>query len=124
MIPTGATLYLSIALAAAVLATGGMTKLYLDKRDELATSEERANANMETARACSRGVDKLVTAANDRARDAEQRRKDAETAALLANGRANELLTKQPAVPGDDCKSAKIQGEDWLAQRRARKAAP
>lgn len=115
---------LGIALAVSVLANITAGKLYLDKRDELATSEERANANMETARACSRGVDKLVTAANDRARDAEQRRKNAETAALLAQGRANELLTKQPAVPGDDCKSAKIQGEDWLAQRRARKAAP
>lgn len=115
---------LGIAVAVLTVSLGGMTKLYLGKRDELATAEERAGANLETARICSRGVDKLVTAANDRARDAEQRRKNAETAALLAQGRANELLTKRPAVPGDDCKSAKIQGEDWLAQRRARKAAP
>ena len=125
MIPGGyVTIGLGIALGVSLLGNAALTNAYLGQRDDAVTATATSNTNLESARLCSAGVDRLVGQAEQRAREADGQREAAEKARKAAQGRAQELLTRRPTVPGDDCKSTQIQSDDWLSSRAERKATP
>lgn len=81
-----------------------------------AVQGERDHA-LQTAQACSDGVQRLQALAESRAREAAAaRRQAAQTAAEHAR-RADAALAAPPAVPGDDCASARVRVGQWLKGR-------
>jgi len=108
---------LAIALALSMAGNATLTHFYLEQRDAATQAVSDRDSARNAAQQCSDGVASLQAAAEARAAGAEQRRKDAETQALLAEGRAQVLLQKRPSVAGDDCRSAALQMDDWLSTR-------
>lgn len=118
MLPGGwLTVGLGIALGASVLANVGLTNAYLGARDRAAQAVNDAANSRTQAKACSDGVDSLRAAADKRATEAEAARDAAAREAVLAQRRAQELLSKRPSVPADDCRSAAVQMDEWLSTR-------
>jgi hypothetical protein len=109
---------LGIALALSMAGNATLTHFYLEQRDTAKQAVSDRDSARGAAKQCSDGVASLQAAAEARAAGAEQRRKDAETVALLAEGRAQALLQKRPSVPDDDCRSAAVQMDDWLSTRK------
>lgn len=111
---------LSILLGLSALTNIGLTKVYLKARD----GKTQAIADRDSARgaatACSDATEALAELSKKRAAEAEGRRRATETKAQLADGRAQKLLQTQPSVPGDDCRSAQVQMDDWLISRGAK----
>lgn len=118
---------LLIAVVVAVLAVvgnAGQAWLYLGLRDELTLAkaatdarEKELDAARQGASACSDAVDDLRTLADQRASEAATARATAATQAHAAAQRADAILASPAAVPGDDCKSAKVRVEHWLQTR-------
>ena len=79
---------------------------------------QERDAALAGAQACSDGVQRLQALAESRAREAAAARKLAAQAALQHAARADAVLAAPPAVPGDDCASAKARVADWLQRRR------
>ena len=81
-----------------------------------AVQGERDHA-LQAAQACRDGVQRLQALAESRAREAAAaRRQAAQTAAEHAR-RADAALAAPPAVPGDDCASARVRVGQWLKGR-------
>ena len=74
-----------------------------------AVTGERDHA-LQSAQACSDGVQRLQALAESRAREAAAARQQAAQAAAEHARRAD-------AVPGDDCASARVRVGDWLKGR-------
>lgn len=120
-LPTGVTGYaligLGVALAASLAANAAVGRLWLAARDDLAFARSESAQNAAQAKQCSDGVASLQSAAERRAALAEGARDAAMALATQAQKRATSILTKPPAVPGNDCASARAQVDDWLAGR-------
>ena len=82
-----------------------------DLRGELAQCALRASQAEASLDALAREAKERVDAAQ-KALEAAQ--KDAQRHAK----RADDLLKRPPAVPGDDCASAKVRAHDWLEARQ------
>lgn len=108
---------LGIALALSLAANGVVTHAWLGARDEAAAAREQASTNLNAAKACSDGVESLRAAAAERTAKAEGAREAAMKLAQGAQGRGLALVAKPPAVPGNDCASARIQVDDWVSTR-------
>lgn len=122
MLPGGyLTIGLGIALAVSALANVGLTNAYLGARDDATKAVADAGQARDAAKQCSDGVASLQAAAERRAETAEAARKAAEQASQVARKRADDLLSKRPSVPADDCRSAAVQMDDWLSSREAPK---
>lgn len=114
-----------VALLCSLVANGLLGWGYLAGRDKLAAFQERVqavsqerDAALASAQACSDGVARLQALAESRAKEAAAARKLAAQAAADHARRADEVLAAPPAVPGDDCASAKARVADWLQRRR------
>ena len=113
-------LVLSVALNAA------LGWAYLGQRDKT-TAAQTALRDMqgqrdgarEAASACSDAVDDLRSLADQRAKEADAARAQARKAAAGRNARADAILSAPPAVPGDDCASARVRVDQWLKGREA-----
>lgn len=81
-----------------------------------AVTGERDHA-LQSAQACSDGVQRLQALAESRAREAAAARQQAAQAAAEHARRADAVLSAPPAVPGDDCASARVRVGDWLKGR-------
>lgn len=123
-LPTGLTGYalagLGIALALSLTANGVVTHAWLGARDEAATARQEASTNLSAAKACSDGVMSLQSAAATRTAAAEGARDAALKLAQGAQARGLALVAKPPAVPGNDCASARVQVDDWISGRGAK----
>jgi len=108
---------LGIALALSMAGNATLTHFYLEQRDTATQAVSDRDSARGAATACSDATEALAELSKKRAAEAESRRKDAETKALLAEGRAQQLLQARPSVPGDDCRSAQIQMDGWLNSR-------
>ncbi len=114
-------LYALIASAALNLALGWG---WLHARDNTvkarqqvtAVTGERDAARL-TAQQCSDATDTLKKLADQRAKEADAARAQARKAAAGRNARADAILSAPPAVPGDDCKSARMRVDGWLKGR-------
>lgn len=118
------TLVLGVLLALSVAANGILGQQWLGARDDAAKAGEVAAQQRNAAQACSDGVESLRAAAEQRASEAETERNAALKLAQAAQGRAQDLLGRQPRVPGDTCASAQVQIDDWLSTRRLFKTIP
>ena len=121
MIPGG---YLTIGLGIAVavltatnIATGN---LYLEARDARTTAISDRDSARDAAQQCSVETARLETLAADREREAQTARNEADAAVQAAQRRAQQLLAKRPTVPADDCRSAAVQMDEWLTNRKAK----
>lgn len=114
------TVGLGIALGASVLANIGLTDAYLGARDRATKATTDAANSRTQAKACSDGVLSVRAAADKRAAEAEAARAAAQRDAVLAQRRAQDLLSKRPSVPADDCRSAAVQMDEWLSTRGAK----
>lgn len=81
-----------------------------------AVQSERDHA-LQSAQACSDGVARLQALAERREREAAAARRQAAQAAADHARRADAVLSAPPAVPGDDCASARVRVGDWLKGR-------
>ena len=113
------------ALLCSLVMNGLLGWGYLAGRDKLAALQERVQAVAQEreaalagAHACSDGVARLQELAESRAKEAAAARKLAAQAAADHARRADEVLAAPPAVPGDDCASAKARVAGWLKGRQ------
>lgn len=114
----------AVALAVSLCINAALGWLWLAVRDDVAAGKARIEAVQQerdvaliTAQACSDGVQRLQALAESRAKEAAAaRRQAAQTAADHAR-RADEVLAAPPAVPGDDCASARVRIGRWLKGR-------
>lgn len=111
---------LGILLGLSALTNIGLTKAYLKQRDKATTAISDRESARDAATACSDATEALAELSKKRAAEAEGRRRAAETKAQLAEVRAQKLLQTEPSVPGDDCRSAQVQMDDWLTSRGAK----
>ena len=115
-------LYALIASAALNLALGWG---WLHERDSAtkarmqvtAATSERDAARL-TAQECSEATEALRKLADQRAKEADAARAQARKAAAGRNARADAILSAPPAVPGDDCASARVRVDQWITQRK------
>ncbi len=115
--------YALIASAALNLLAGWA---WLDQRDTVTTLRTEAKAqkrDLDAARAdasaCSDATDDLRTLADQRAKEADAARAQARKASATRAKRADAILAAPPAVPGDDCASARVRVDNWLKNRGA-----
>lgn len=116
-------LYALIASATLNLLAGWA---YLGQRDTITTLRTEAKTqkrDLDAARAdasaCSDATDDLRALADQRAKEADAARAQARKAAAGRNARADAILSAPPAVPGDDCASARVRVDQWLKGRAA-----
>lgn len=109
---------LAIALALSMAGNAALTHFYLGQRDVATQAVSDRDSARAAATACSDATEDLAEQAAKRYAEAQSRREEAETQALLAEGRAQALLQKRPSVAGDDCRSAAVQMDDWLTTRK------
>lgn len=113
------TTLLAVLLGLSVLGNVATTTAYLGKRDEaVSLAQQRDNANA-SALACSKSVDRYRESAENRAQEAEKRAAAATALAKALEARGDAELTRAPAVPGDPCKSAQVETDEWVKKRRA-----
>lgn len=115
--------YALIASAALNLFAGWA---YLGQRDTIATLRTEAKAVQDQldgarsdARACSDAVDDLRTLADLRAQEASAARAAAQLRGKQHQRKADAILSAPPAVPGDDCASARVRVDQWIKGRAA-----
>lgn len=113
-----------VAFLCSLLCNGLLGWGFLAGRDELAALQERAQAvaverdhALQSAQACSDGVARLQALAERREREAAAARRQAAQAAAEHARQADAVLSAPPAVPGDDCASARVRVGDWLKGR-------
>jgi uncharacterized iron-regulated membrane protein len=107
-----------IALAVSILANLGLTNSYLSARDAKTQALADRDSAREAATACSDATEALMELAAQRKSEAAAEIAAAQAQAQDANDRADEILTRKPRHPGNDCQSAAAQMDDWLTARR------
>lgn len=112
---------LGIALLLSLGANAVAVKAYLSARDRATVAVTDRDSERAAASACSDSVEALADLAGKRAKESAEAVAAARQAAKLAQSKAQRLLTATPAVPGDDCRSAAVQMDSWLTDRKAGK---
>lgn len=114
--------YALIASAALNLALGWG---WLNARDNTVKARQQVtvitgerDAARLTAQECSEATDALRKLADQRAKEADAARAQARKASASRAKRADAILAAPPAVPGDDCTSARVRVDQWLKGRR------
>ena len=115
----------AVALAASLCANAALGWLWLAERDDVAEAHARIEAVQQelgtaqaAGQACSAGVQRLEKLAEARAQEAAQARRQAQAKARQHAARADAVLAEPPAVPGDDCASARARVRGWLEGRQ------
>lgn len=109
---------LLIALAISGLANLWLGKAWLSARDGKLRAEEQHKQARGVAKSCSEGVEKLQAESAERDRELRRNREKADVLARTHEGRAQQILARPDAVPGDACKSAEAELDAWLKGRR------
>ena len=113
-------LAMAAGLAASVVMNFILATAWLGSRDDAAEAARTASQQAAAAQQCSDGVASIERVATERAQQAELARDAAIKLAGQAQRRAMELVARKPTVPGDDCASARVQVDEWLANRSPR----
>lgn len=116
-----------LALLVSLLGNVLLTRAYLGQRDAAAVARasvgemtQQRDGARDLSAACSDAVDDLRELADRRKKEGEAARTSAAAQARKHEQRADEILAKPPAVPGDACASAQHRVDSWL-QGRAQK---
>lgn len=104
--------------AALYNAWDGQKKKVVEVQLELRTALAERDSASDAAQACSVGVRRLSTLAEQRAKEAAKARQQAADRARQHNRRADAVLAAPPAVPGNDCASADARMRQWLKSRQ------
>lgn len=92
---------------------------WVDARDGRAKAIADRDLAQQLTRECSAATDRLKDLAEERATTAKKAQDTARTVALAHNKFAAKLLSTPPAIPGDDCGSARVRVDSWLNERMA-----
>ena len=118
------TLALLIALGVSAAGNLGLGWAVVSQRDakiEAIQETKRVTGERDSAldagEKCSASVEKLQTLAANRLTEANRARAAAKKLAQDKDKRSDKILTAPAAVPGDDCKSAQVRVDGWLAER-------
>lgn len=126
MIAVNATIFpwLAGALALSLAGNAALGWAYLGQRDKTAAQAEKVKAAIierdgarQGLNACNDALDDLHELAGKREKAAAPARAAAAATAAQHNQRADAVLAKPPAVPGDACASAQALVDDWLKER-------
>jgi hypothetical protein len=112
------------ALALSLAGNAALTWAYLGQRDAAATArqalqdmEGQRDGALVAADACSASVAAAASAAADASRRAQRAQAAAAEAGRQLRQRADATLSAGPAIPGDDCASARVTVDAWLLER-------
>lgn len=111
---------LLVALLVSLASNAALGWLWLDARDGRTEAVAERDSARGAASACSDATDDLRRLADQRAAEAKAARETAAKAARNAQGRAQTILATPARVPGDDCRSAAAQVDEWLSTRGAK----
>jgi len=113
-----------LALLASLLGNALLVTAYLGQRDAATAARasvgemtQQRDGARDLAAACSDAVDDLRELADRRKREGEAARASAAARARTHEQRADEILAKPQAVPGDACASAQHRVDNWLQGR-------
>lgn len=113
-----------LALLASLLGNLLLARAYLGQRDAATAARasvgemtQQRDGARDLAAACSDAVDDLRELADRRKREGEAARASAAARARTHEQRADEILAKPQAVPGDACASAQHRVDNWLQGR-------
>lgn len=107
-------------LAFSVAGNAALGWAWLGARDQVATTITERDSARATASACSDATEALRELADKRGEETRRAQAAARLAAAKHEGRAQQILSTPPAVPGDDCASARVRIDDWIKGRAAR----
>lgn len=106
-----------IAIAALSASSTALGWAWLGARERVAELVVERDHAITTAAQCSGSVTNLQRLAAKRLREGQPAIAAAAKTAQVAEQRADLILAAPPSTPGDDCKSAQDQVNDWLANR-------
>lgn len=115
---TSALMVVIALLSVTNIVTG---KLYLSARDRATVAVSDRDSARQAASACSDSVDALRDLAAQRAKDSADEVAAARKASQAVQRKAQSLLSARPSVPADDCRSAAVQMDSWLTDRKVTK---
>lgn len=104
-------------LALSVAGNGILASKYVGAREEIATVTSERGQAIDAAMTCNASIADLEDAATKRAAAALPALAEAKAKALTLEQRAQRTLSAPPAVPGNDCASAKVRAGNWLKAR-------
>lgn len=115
---------LAIALAVSLAVCAALGWAYLGQRDAAAKAlqalgdmEDQRDGALHAADACTASVQAAASAAADASRRAQRAQAAAAEAGRQLRERADATLAAGPAIPGDDCASARVTVDTWLLER-------
>lgn len=108
---------LTILLAISVGLNVWFGSAYLGQRDTATVAKVEQRQAVGVALECSKGTEKLETAAAQRKTAAAPKISAAQQQAQQHNREADRILATPAAVPGDACASAQAELDSWWAVR-------
>lgn len=108
-----------VMLAISLLGNLAVGRSYIKAKEELAATEQKLDTATAAARSCSESIERMLTQAQDQAKQARKAVEAAQGRARALEAAARAELTRPQAVPGDACKSAQVETAEWLMKRRA-----
>lgn len=106
-------------LLASLLGNAALGWAWIGARDSRAKAISERDTAQQLALECSRQTERLAALGDLRAAAAKKAQAAARTAALERGQLALSILSTPPAIPGDDCGSARVRINAWLTQRVA-----
>jgi hypothetical protein len=111
-------------LLASLAGNGVLAWAYLGQRDATAQARQalgdmqgQRDGALVAADACTASVQAAASAAADASRRAQRAQAAAAEAGRQLRQRADATLAAGPAIPGDDCASARVTVDRWLLDR-------
>ena len=114
------TLGLGIALGVSLLANAGLTKVYLNTRDQRTAAISDRDSARRAASECSDATEALSEQAGKRAKESAAEVAAAAVRSKAAQGRAGKILSAPQKVPGNVCASAQAEVDEFFADRDAK----
>ena len=108
---------LLVALGLSVAGNAALGWAWIGAREKAVTSTLQRDDARAAASACSDATEDLRELADKRAMEAKKAQAVARQAAGRREVRAQQILGTPPALPGDDCGSARVRVNEWLKGR-------
>lgn len=106
-----------IVLAISLAANALLGYAYLGQRDTATVAKVEQRQATGVALECSKGTEKLETAAAQRKTAAAPKIAAAQQQAQQHNRKADQIMATPPAVPGNACASAQAELDSWWETR-------
>jgi uncharacterized protein HemX len=107
-----------LVLAASLVANAWLWHSLGTEHDARTAAETKFDTQREATKACNASVDRLEQEATKRDAENKDLRREAQTRRRAQESLAQKILSTPPAIPGDDCGSARKRVDDWLKARK------